>query len=67
MRILPRAKPPQPIHMPGTMKGEEMAISKGKEAGRGVGRSYRDARDSTSIDPDRRRPIHPAMPNMPPA
>jgi hypothetical protein len=47
-------------------KGEEYALQHGKEAGRG-GRQYRSARDSTGINADQRRPIHPAMPDIPPA
>jgi hypothetical protein len=53
MRIVPQSKPPQPVHVPGTFKGEELALRKGREAGRGAQRYYRDARDSTSIDPTR--------------
>jgi hypothetical protein len=56
----------EPIHVPGTMKGEETVLHKGREAGRG-GRDYRSARDATSINPQDRQPIHPAMPNIPPA
>jgi hypothetical protein len=62
-------KNPQPVHVPGTMKGEELALHKGKEPGRGRhgGKGYRCSRDSTGIDPAGRRPIHPSMPNIPPA
>lgn len=59
--------PPEPVHVPGTHKGEELVLEKGHEAGRGVGKYYRSARDSTSINADKRAPIHPAMPNLPPA
>lgn len=59
--------PPQPTHVKGVEKGEEMAQKKGKEPGRGEGGpAYRTARDSTSIDPGARNPIHPDMPNIPP-
>ena len=59
-------KPPEPVHLSGMKKGEEYALAHGKEPGRG-GHHYRDARDSTSINPSARQPIHPAMPNLPPA
>ena len=60
---------PQPVHVPGTNRGEEMVLHHGKEPGRKHGnvRDYRCARDSTGISPEKRRPIHPDMPNMPPA
>lgn len=59
-------RPPDPIHISGTAKGEEYALEHGKEPGRG-GRQYRSARDSTGINASLRRPIHPAMPDIPPA
>lgn len=58
--------PPQPVHVPGTNRGEEMVIDKGKEPGRGKSPS-RTARDSTGIDAQRRNPIDPSMPHIPPA
>lgn len=60
--------PPQPNHVKGNMKGEEVARKQGREPGRGEkGRkSYRTARDSTSINPDAREPIHPDSPDIPP-
>jgi hypothetical protein len=61
-----RQKPPEPVHLKGMAKGEEYALEHGREPGRG-GRQYRSARDSTGINPSRRQPIHPAMPNIPPA
>jgi hypothetical protein len=61
------SKPPEPIHVAGMHKGEEMALEKGREAGRGSSKHYRDSRDSTSINPERHAPIHPAMPQIPPA
>ncbi|HZQ45914.1 MAG TPA: hypothetical protein VFC07_02785 [Verrucomicrobiae bacterium] len=64
MRI--RKKPPEPVHIPGIHKGEEMVFEHGHEAGRGGKGSYRSARDSTSINPRSRQPISPAMPNIPP-
>jgi hypothetical protein len=68
-------QPPQPVHVKGTAKGEEMVLQKGAEPGRAKpdmqgdqGRQpYRTARDSTSINPEHRNPIHPDMPNIPPA
>lgn len=60
--------PPQPTHVKGIDKGEELALKKGKEPGRGEkGKGpYRTARDSTSINPNDRNPISPDMPNIPP-
>jgi hypothetical protein len=59
--------PPQPNHTPGTPKGEEMALTN-REPGRNPDRKqYRSARDSTGICASARNPIHPAMPNIPPA
>jgi hypothetical protein len=48
-------------------KGEELVLEKGHEAGRGCGKYYRAARDSTSLNPELHGPIHPAMPSIPPA
>jgi len=60
-------KPLQPVHVPGTVKGEELALDK-KEAGRGEGgKSYTTARDATGINPEARAPIHPDMPNLQPS
>ncbi|MEP6602677.1 MAG: hypothetical protein ABJB69_01875 [Spartobacteria bacterium] len=57
----------EPNHVPGTNKGEEQALTS-KEVGRENGRkNYQDARDSTGINAAQRQPIHPAMPNIPPA
>jgi hypothetical protein len=60
-------KPPQPNHVPGVAKGEEFATKEGREPGRMPGAHYRGARDSTGINPEHRKPIHPAMPDLPPA
>lgn len=65
MRLRP--KPPEPVHLNGMKKGEEYALEHGREPGRGDRRHYRTARDSTSINPSHRGPIHPAMPDIPPA
>jgi hypothetical protein len=61
------SKPPQPVHVPGIHKGEELVFEAGREPGRGGRREYRLARDSTSINPADRQPIDPSMPNIPPA
>jgi hypothetical protein len=62
-----RRKPPEPVHIKGTKKGEECALEEGREHGRGGRGQYRSARDSTSINPEHHKPIHPAMPSIPPA
>jgi hypothetical protein len=60
-------KPPNPDHVAGMHKGEELVLEKGHEAGRNRGKYYRSARDSTSVNPELHGPIHPAMPSIPPA
>ena len=40
-----RRKPPEPIHIKGTKKGEECALEEGREHGRGGCGHYRSARD----------------------
>ncbi len=61
-------KPPQPEHVPGTHKGEELVQKKGREPGRidNNRQGYRTARDSTSVNPESAEPIDPRMPEMPP-
>lgn len=60
------SKPSVPDHVAGTPKGEEQALNS-REAGRDPNRkNYRDARDSTGINADKRQPILPSMPNLPP-
>lgn len=59
-------KPLEPVHVPGIRKGEEYALS-GKEPGRSGAQPYRTSRDSTGINSNRRKPILPAMPEIPPA
>jgi hypothetical protein len=54
-------------HTPGTPKGEERVIREGREPGRRHPKGGRNARDSTSINPEARDPIDPRMPNLPPA
>ena len=56
--------PDAPAHTPGTARGEER-VEDGAELGREGG--TRTARDSTSINPAKKGPIDPKMPNMPPA
>jgi hypothetical protein len=60
-------KPPDPVHVPGTTRGEEVVFEKGREPGRGGRKRYRNARDSTGVDAQDREPIDPAMPQIPPA
>lgn len=61
------SNPPQPNHTPGTPKGEELALTS-REPGRDPHRKhYQSARDSTGVDAKNRNPIHPDMPNIPPA
>jgi len=68
MPMISYKKPPQPVHVAGTTRGEELSLHKGKEPGRRSDRKqYRSARDSTSINPGQRNPIDPAMPNIPPS
>jgi hypothetical protein len=65
---------PEPDHVPGTGKGEEMAIKEGREPGRedrGTSHADRPAgtrtgRDATTAAGDE-DPIDPASPPMPPA
>ena len=61
--------PPKPTHVPGTLKGEELATTHGREPGREERgkKGYRSSRDSTSINADNRGPIDSRMPEMPPA
>jgi hypothetical protein len=59
-------KPLEPVHVEGMHRGEEQVLEKGREPGRS-GKHYRTARDSTGINPEHHSPIHPAMPNIPPA
>jgi hypothetical protein len=60
--------PPKPIHVPGTTRGEELVIKKGKEPGRKERDvyPYRTARDATSINAELRDPIDPQMTYIPP-
>lgn len=63
-----RSDPPNPIHVPGVHRGEELVLKRGREPGRAERgkRGYRSARDSTSINSESRGPIDPRMPEMPP-
>jgi acetyl-CoA carboxylase alpha subunit len=60
---------PEPTHVFGTARGEELVKRRGREHGRSDRnpRGYRDARDSTGLNAKQRRPIDPAMPEIPPA
>jgi hypothetical protein len=60
--------PPEPTHVPGTLRGEELVQKKGREPGRGERGSkyHRTSRDSTSINPKAHGPIDPRMPQIPP-
>lgn len=60
--------PAAPAHTPGTAKGEEQSLNKGKEPGRDKPHiAPRTARDSTGINADDKAPIDPRMPYFPPA
>jgi hypothetical protein len=49
------------------MRGEEMLLKQGREAGRNPNRKYyRSARDATGINADDREPILSTMPSLPP-
>jgi hypothetical protein len=63
-----RRHPPEPVHVPGTMRGERLSLDQGKEPGRSAKKKYyRSARDSTGISAENRGPILPTMPDIPPA
>jgi hypothetical protein len=64
--------PPNPVHQPGTGKGEEKVKSEGKEPGRKdtgtAGKANRPtgkstARDSTGVNP--KEPVDPQSPHLP--
>jgi hypothetical protein len=55
-----------PAHTPGTPKGEELVQRQGREPGRENNDPQRTARDATGINADKRGPIDPRMPQMPP-
>lgn len=67
MPLFSRRRPPQPVHVAGTARGEEVVLNKGPEPGRACGRYYRSSRDSTGINPEQEQPILPDMPNIPPS
>lgn len=56
--------PDKPSHTPGTRKGE---AQQRKSAEPGREHSAATARNSTSINPEKRNPIDPRMPYLPPA
>jgi hypothetical protein len=51
-------------HTPGTKRGEEWAYEIRNEEGRED--TVRTARDATGINADKRQPIDPRMPQLPP-
>jgi hypothetical protein len=59
--------PPRDIdaHTPGTKRGEEWSYKGEKGAGREG--DARTSRDATGINADKRAPIDPRMPHLPPA
>ena len=63
------SNPPVPNHVAGTSRGEERVKKSGREHGRSDRnrQGYREARDSTSINPEAHGPIDPRMPSIPPA
>lgn len=62
-----RYKSDMPSHTPGTNKGEEWISKRGREPGRQSRFAARTARDATGIEAQRRDPIDPRMPFIPPA
>lgn len=52
-------------HTPGTKRGEEWTYEGRKEPGREG--EARTSRDATGINADKRAPIDPRMPHLPPA
>ena len=61
-------KNPRPdidAHTPGTKRGEQWTYEGGKEPGREG--NTRTSRDATGINPEKRAPIDPRMPDLPPA
>jgi hypothetical protein len=67
MEIIAMKKPPKDVisHSPGSKRGEEWTFKGEREAGREG--QMRTARDATSISSERRQPIDPRMPYLPPA
>jgi len=60
-------KPVNPEHVSGIERGEEAVFKHGLEPGRGkFKQGYRSSRDSTSVEWQRRQPIDPDMPSIPP-
>jgi hypothetical protein len=60
--------PPPDIdsHIKGTMRAEEWTYD-GRRHSPGMEGDGRTIRDATGINPDKRRPIDPRMPDLPPA
>lgn len=59
--------PPEPTHIAGNNRGEQLVLDKGREPGRGKRAQYRGARDSTGVNAEDEEPIDPSMPSIPPA
>ena len=53
-----------PFHTPGTARGERRS---GRHIGRSAARGSRGLRDATGINAEKRQPIDPSMPILPPA
>ena len=53
-----------PSHTPGTARGERRSR---RAIGRDKARGSRASRDATGINAEKRAPIDPRMPNLPPA
>jgi hypothetical protein len=60
-----QTSPDAPSHTTGVHRGEHQS---GQSAsGRNPALTTRKSRDATSVNPDKRAPIDPRMPNLPPA
>ena len=63
----PEVVPDISSHTPGVRKGEEEAERNRPIGSRKAAKRARTSRDATSINADKRAPIDPRMPNLPPA
>lgn len=63
----PEVVPDISSHTPGVHKGEEEAERNRPIGSRRAAKRTRTSRDATSINADKRAPIDPRMPNLPPA
>jgi hypothetical protein len=57
-------RPDSPAHTPGTRKGEAQS---GRGNSKNPANKTRTSRDATTINPEKRAPIDPRMPDLPPA